>query len=107
MKKIFLPDWVSLRGLLEHVVIGAAALLLMLVLPLWLALLTGVLGIALAHEQAQRDWKGRTWSDFRTGQAQGGWWLNGVLDVVAFLVGGGLVLLAYRGVVALAVLVAK
>jgi len=39
------------------------------------------------HEQGEKTPDGRYFSDFRSGQPDGGWWLNGVLDVLAFTAG--------------------
>ena len=89
---LHLPRWVSPIGLLIHVVVGlgVAGVLGLFGAPR-LARVVAALLVGLAHEQAETDIMGRTWADFRIRwQADGGGFLNGTLDVLAFVVGAAL-----------------
>lgn len=84
-----IPAWVSWQGLALHVAFGAAlAWLLTRAGAPPAAVLVAVSALAVAHEQAQLDALGRTFSDFRSGNPGAPW--NGALDVLAFLAGAPL-----------------
>lgn len=81
-----IPAWVSWKGLAQHLAIGAAGTVVLVLLhtpPL--AVVVAALVVGGTHEQAQRDAQDRTWSDFR--RPNPGAPLNGTLDVLAFVAG--------------------
>lgn len=89
---LHLPRWVSPVGLLIHVVVGLGVSgVLGFFGASRLARMVAALLVGLAHEQAQTDMIGRHWADFRIRwQVDGGGFLNGTLDVLAFVLGATL-----------------
>ena len=88
-----LPTWLNLWDLFLHVAGGAllTAALTALGTP-WLGCLLSALAVGCAHEQAELLAYGSHWGDFRAPTP--GAPLNGIVDVLGFLGGAAIYLLA-------------